>query len=332
MAFIVNLDALSDQSDITADDNGGYFNGFGRVMRVYSNVDEKRVYVKSISGTEDPLDDGKSDHFILTKYNGTAKSCKDFHRKIMRLKLKGSRRYFQYCLLQYSFEGEDRNFDIIQHGNSKRKHPYKQTATSIRPRIKEHVAYAKPSEAMTMTRKQLGGTSKATSSGMVPRNIKQIQNMSYMKSSSSFTSSKDVLASLMEHCKTTLNDPDKSFIRRVEGAPEPMCVVDTEVAFSDLERFCCKDPQGLNSIMTVDPTFNFGEFYFTPITFKNLAVHRKLTGQPKIDVDPGLIHQRKVFSSYYYFSSSLVGTSSGLSELKCFQTEILQKAFHLRIS
>ena len=89
-----------------------------------------------------------------------------------------------------------------------------------------------------MTRKQLGGTSKATSSGMLPRNIKQIQNMSYMKPSSSFTSSKDVLESLMEHCKTTLNDLEKSFIRRVEGAPEPMCVVGTEVAFSDLEPFC----------------------------------------------------------------------------------------------
>ena len=95
MAFIVNLDALSDQSDITADDNGVYFNGFGRVMHVYSNVDEKCVYVKSISGSEDPIDDGNSDHFVLTKYNGTAKSCKDFHRKIIRLKLSGSRRYFQ---------------------------------------------------------------------------------------------------------------------------------------------------------------------------------------------------------------------------------------------
>ena len=119
-----------------------------------------------------------------------------------------------------------------------------------------------------MTRKQLGGTSKATSSGMLPRNIKQMQNMSYIKPSSSFTSSKYALASLMEHCNTTLNDPEKSFIRRVEGAQEPMCVVRTEVAFSDLERFCSKAPQSLISIMTVDPTFAFGEFYFTPITFK----------------------------------------------------------------
>ena len=47
-----------------------------------------------------------------------------------------------------------------------------------------------------------------------------------------------------------------------------MCVVGTEVAFSELEQFCCKNPQGLYSVMTVDPTLNFGEFYFTPITFK----------------------------------------------------------------
>ena len=99
-----NNGVYSGQSDIIADDNGVYFNGFGRVMHAFSKVDEKGVYVKSISGLEDPLNDGKSYHFILTKYNSTAKSCKDFHQKIICLKLSGSRRYFQYCLLQYSFE------------------------------------------------------------------------------------------------------------------------------------------------------------------------------------------------------------------------------------
>ena len=97
-----------------------------------------------------------------------------------------------------------------------------------------------------------------------------------------------------------------------------MCVVGTEVAFSELEQFCWKNTPGLNSVMTVIPTFNFGKFYFTPITFKNLVVHRKLTEQPKIDMGSALIHQQKVFSSYHYFSSSLVGISPGLGELKCF--------------
>ena len=35
MVFIVNLDALSDQSDITAEANSVCFDGFGRVMHVY---------------------------------------------------------------------------------------------------------------------------------------------------------------------------------------------------------------------------------------------------------------------------------------------------------
>ena len=54
-----NNGVYSGQSDIIADDNGVYFNGFGRVMHAFSKVDEKGVYVKSISGLEDPLNDGK---------------------------------------------------------------------------------------------------------------------------------------------------------------------------------------------------------------------------------------------------------------------------------
>ena len=90
VAFIVNLDVLSKQSGVTEGDNGVYFNSFGRVMHAYSKVDEKRVNVKSIPGSEDPLDDGKSYGFGLTKCNGTAKSCKDFNQKIICLKLSGS--------------------------------------------------------------------------------------------------------------------------------------------------------------------------------------------------------------------------------------------------
>ena len=51
------------------------------------------------------------------------------------------------------------------------KLPYKQTAASVQQGIEENVASAKPSEAITLTRKQLGGTSKATSSAMLTRNM-----------------------------------------------------------------------------------------------------------------------------------------------------------------
>ena len=53
--------------------------------------------------------------------------------------------------------------------------------------------------------------------------------------------------------------------------------------------------------MTVDPTFNFGEFYFTPITFKNFAVQQKLTEQLKSDMGLALIHQRNFFKLPLFF-------------------------------
>ncbi|XP_066921304.1 uncharacterized protein [Clytia hemisphaerica] len=180
---------------------------------------------------------------------------------------------------------------------------------------------------MRKVNKELGGTLKATSSGSLPRNNCQVRNLN--RANKGETSKKDTLAMMMEECKKTMKS-SRYFIRRVEGAPEPMCIIGSEAAFQDLDRYCCKMPQGLNSVLTVDPTFNFGDFFFTPITYQNLAVLRKSTNKPKIDMGPALIHYRKMFSSYHYFSSSLVGIHPELSELKCFGTDgeaTLQSAF-----
>lgn len=53
----------------------------------------------------------------------------------------------------------------------------------------------------------------------------------------------------------------------MEAAPEPMCILATDQQLTDLERFCTRDPFG---IIGIDPTFNLGPFYVTPITYQNL--------------------------------------------------------------
>ncbi|XP_066921303.1 uncharacterized protein [Clytia hemisphaerica] len=73
MSFIVNLNALKMQSDISADDNGSYMNGYSRPTSVTFN----------------------GDSYIISKYNGTSNSCKTFHRKIIRLRKDGGENYFQ---------------------------------------------------------------------------------------------------------------------------------------------------------------------------------------------------------------------------------------------
>ena len=318
MSFIINLDALDEQADVTADDNGSYKNGFGRPFHVFVDVSDNDVSINYVGYTENL--DASGDHFVLSKYNGVCQSYPDFRRRLFRRKTPGSRSYFRYCIVQYIFETEEKKFPITKHGNAKRTGKYKQTASSVRTKLKDNVKTMKPKQALHTTRKQLGGTKLATSSASIPRDISQAKNFihRFRAGSSAASSPKDVLSSIMETCKKTMNKPDHCFIRKVEGAPEPMCIIGTEAAFINVERFCCAVPQGFNSILTIDPTFNHGDFYFTPTTYKNLSVIRKSTGEPIIEMGPAMVHYRKQFSTYHYMASSLVSLRPGITDLKCY--------------
>jgi hypothetical protein len=130
------------------------------------------------------------------------------------------------------------------------------------------------------------------------------------------TASKDTLACIMQTCKDTSSSPD-AFIRSVEAAPEPMCVLATNQQLFDLERFCCGSTF---SILSVDITFNLGSFYVTPTTFHNLMVHNAKDCFPTL-LGPILIHQTKTFVPFHYFASTLIRLNSFLVNLKSFGTD-----------
>ena len=91
----------------------------------------------------------------------------------------------------------------------------------------------------------------------------------------------------MQMCKDSLG-PGEVFVRVVEGAPEPMCVLATNQQLVDIKRFCTGDP---SSVLSVGPTFNLGAFYVTPTTYHNLLVETTGGNNP-ILLGPILIHQK----------------------------------------
>ena len=123
----------------------------------------------------------------------------------------------------------------------------------------------------------------------------------------------DTLACIMQKCKDTYSSTD-AFIRSVEAAPEPMCVLSTDQQVRDIERFCTQTP---SSVLSVDPTFNLGSFYVTPSTFHNLLKQ----GKHPIVSGPVLIHQTKKFEPFHYFASTLVRLNPNLVSLKSFGTD-----------
>ena len=92
-------------------------------------------------------------------------------------------------------------------------------------------------------------------------------------------------------CKETSDS--QAYVRSVEAAPEPMCILATDQQVADLERFATSDPF---SVVSIDPTFNLGPFYVTPITYQNLLVKTEKGNHP-IVLGPVLIHKTKTFRS-----------------------------------
>lgn len=132
-----------------------------------------------------------------------------------------------------------------------------------------------PQKALRDVEQLKGGVMGAASSACdLPRNRQQIHNLKYSaKNHSDLQTSSgsqwtDVLAHVMQMCKDSANS-DSVFVRSVEAAPEPMCVLATDQQLVDPERFCTGSP---SSVLCIDPTFNLGPFNVTPTAYQNLLV------------------------------------------------------------
>ena len=95
-----------------------------------------------------------------------------------------------------------------------------------------------------------------------------------------------------------------------------MCILSTEQQLVDIERYCTGNP----SCVSVDPTFNLGSFYVTPITYHNLLVETS-NGHNPILIGPILIHQTKSFRPFHYFASTLIRLNPRLIDLRAYGTD-----------
>ena len=226
------------------------------------------------------------------------------------------------AFIQYSFARKEHEIDIQPHGNAKKKGAFQRTKPSTLKLIKASVAENKrPLKILKEVESSQGGVMEAKLSCDLPRDRRQVYNFisaHAAKPQSSYATEiprSDTLAHVMRVCKETSGD--EAFIRSVQAAPEPMCVLTTNQQLNDVQRFCTGSP---SSILSVDPTFNLGPFYVTPTTYQNLLVETE-RGQHPIVLGPILIHQTKTFQPFHYFASTLISLNTALTKLKAFGTD-----------
>ena len=81
----------------------------------------------------------------------------------------------------------------------------------------------------------------------------------------------------------------------------------------------------------MDPTFNLEEFSVTPTVYRHLLLHNPHTKQSPLLLSPILVHQRKQFYSYNYFSSTLNGLTQELTSVKPIGTDGEKKIVNVAI-
>lgn len=163
------------------------------------------------------------------------------------------------AFVQYSFDRQEHPVDLKPHGNSKKEKPFTRTKPSTLSLLKESVKTKPPRKALRDVKNVLGGVMGAKLACDLPRDRKQVKNLKY---NSDGPASTDVLAHVMQMCKDSYDSEDV-FVQSVEAVPEPMCVLATKQQLVDIECFCTGEP---SSVLSIDPTFNLGPFYVTPMT------------------------------------------------------------------
>ena len=177
------------------------------------------------------------------------------------------------------FIGPQVDVRVKLHGNLKKSTLFFRTAK----RTREHMqVLASSSTAMKVVQKvtrEEGGEIEARGVAFFPQNAQQVSNIH--RSIHGKPRESDVLYSLMLECKLA-QGKEEVFVQDVKAAPEPQSVLFFDWQANDIIR-CCTNNSNF-SILTVDTTFNLGEFFVTPVTYHHLLLEDVHTGNHPVMV------------------------------------------------
>ena len=286
--YVVNLHSLDDPSDIRADENGVWVRTGSPVTYVslhQSSSGSHHIHKRSKLGksshhyklirTYYRHADSPDFRRIITTAEGNA----NIHYTLVTLisflfsvacisiSLRGIGFLFLFCtdhlghqlrlaFIQYSFMNHEHPIQLRPHGNSKGHHsktPFRRTKPSALHRLQKGVVTKSPLQVLTDIQNDAGGVTGAKAGCDLPHNRQQAYNArKSTKSINDFQSHSrgyDTLAEVMRLCKESISTND-AFIRSVESAPEPMCVVATQQQLVDMERFCILVSISLSCLLT----------------------------------------------------------------------------------
>ena len=111
----------------------------------------------------------------------------------------------------------------------------------------------------------------------------------------------------------------KAFVRMQELSQEPLMMLATDKQLADISRFSTSHLDF--TYLSVDPTFDFGEFSVTPTSYRNILLKNRHTNKSPIFVGPIFIHHTKKQETYSQFFAKLKSLAPELKNLIAFGTD-----------
>lgn len=174
----------------------------------------------------------------------------------------------------------------------------------------------KSSRDVYMEARQEAGGLSATNVSARPRTINQIEKLkgrsTQIHSSATKSGQKDELYSVIVKCVEDSTNPDR-FIQFVQGAPQPLAFLADARQLNHVERFCTNP--GKPGILRIDTTYNCGEFYVTPTTYRHQLLLSKRTGKHPVLLGPTLIHKHRDKEEFSYLASSMTRIKPSLGRI-----------------
>ena len=210
------------------------------------------------------------------------------------------------CLLQYTINVEDCKeveFSVPSHGNSKEKcKPFYPSKRSTLQAMKEELTSNSPAVALRNVSVRAGGVLGANNPGDIPRGKHQLYDLKHRMKK------KDDINDLLEYAKHS----EERVVLEHHDVPEDLWVLAKPHMTNDLSRFCTSEV--LHHPFSVDPTFEFGRYEITPVTYKHLFLKSKRTGSAPSFLGPTAIHYSKTKLVYKKIVHAVASASPDLAE------------------
>ena len=211
------------------------------------------------------------------------------------------------AMVIYRFDGKPVPVLLKPHGLAKTSRTYTRVKPSL---VKSLGSTPLPRKALANHIVEHGGVG-AIPKELHPRPNRVVRGASHPKSTSTQPVDWDYL---LELC----NNPD-TVVRSLSQHPEPTILLATEQQLKDLLRFSCGDKA---QPITVDPTFNLGQFYVTPVTYRNELIESRRPGACKMaQCGPVLIHYTKTKAAYLQLFQQLQANCPGIENVRAVGTD-----------